>query len=77
MIGVSATESAWRAVLAALPRCSSCGGTAEYELAEAGSTCLVCTGCAASRPRGALTMLRHAEVVAAIEAALLREIGLG
>ncbi|MBK8994950.1 MAG: hypothetical protein IPM35_04255 [Myxococcales bacterium] len=76
MIGVTASEIAWRAVLAALPRCSSCGGTAEYELAEAGSSCIVCTGCAASRPHGALTMLGHAEVVSAIESALLREVGL-
>lgn len=73
MITVTASEIAWRAIVAALPRCSSCGGAAEYELTEAGSSCPVCTACAASRPHGALRMLPHAEVVSA----LLREVGLG
>lgn len=57
-ITVAATEAEWRDLLAALPKCMSCGGIAEVLLDGRPRCC----GCAASVRRGRCVGLDHSEV---------------
>lgn len=78
MISITLSVAAARALVAALPRCQSCGGSpAEVRLEELGAYRIdVCSSCASTRPEGRVEPLAHGEALAALEGALLRSAGL-
>lgn len=76
-ISVTATEDAWRALIASLPKCEQCGQAAEVRVEEAGAyTVRVCAACASTCPAGRVVPLAHGEALSAIECACLRAAGL-